>query len=842
MRINYRLMLIVLLILLVGTCRQDKEKRKIKLSNQSTISEINSQMSSTIYLEPALRRAVAVLFFENKTGDHDLEWLQKGLTEMFIRTLSQSQNLKVLGIDRLHEIIDRLGKTESAKDFDIDMAAIVAREAKVKTVLTGNILKSGDSLQINVKVYEAAVGRILKEVSVEGSGLENLFTMVDDLTRRIKNDMQISINQEQDRGITDLSTNSLAAWRYYTNGMDFLYQFLLATARDNFNMAVNSDSSFIAAYLPLCQILLNDGETDQMNKIFQKLLTLRNKATDQEKYQIDLFDARLKGNIQKIMDLSKQWLNQFADDRDANINLAEIYYGRQDYNQAIQYYNKVVEIDPQFKNAYNTLGYCYANIGDYDKAIQSMKKYIIQAPAEPNPYDSMGEIYSYKGDFKNAEKQFKKANKLNENLMFSRLHLGNVYLDKGEYKKALKQFQKSLEKASGSTEIANVHTNIGLTQWRLGKNEEAIINLKKSLEYRDNQYLVMTWLNDIYKDQNDSAGREKALQKNYELIKQSTKIFPACIYTLANMSLWYDINVEETIDVIDNVLKTTDNQIAQMWGSFFLALLYLRTNQLEKFDNISQEFTEKFAEILKVVQDVRLTYSFWRNFNIYNRHVYQFLNQGLNKYDQLISFCRQNKLKSTEMVFRSYLADLYFKTGNMDSALIQFKKAGIPEENKWLVIGPFEHKNGFNKKFPPEKEFKLDKKYHEKSNEYIWQHANDSYFDGYIDLQEILKQYNWSVGYGLIYVKSPVKKDAQFRVGTNDATKIWLNEKLVWNFNQGRDAIFDDDIFNVSLEPGLNKILIKICNRINLWGFYFRITDATGNGFSDVEFLSADDI
>ena len=114
--------------------------------------------------------------------------------------------------------------------------------------------------------------------------------------------------------------------------------------------------------------------------------------------------------------------------------------------------------------------------------------------------------------------------------------------------------------------------------------------------------------------------------------------------------------------------------------------------------------------------------------------------------------------------------------------------------------------------------------------------------EGYIDLKENLKRYNWSVGYGIIYVKSPDEKDVQLRVGTNDATKIWLNDKLVWNFNIGRDAIFDDDLVNVSLKPGLNKILIKVCNRISLWGFYFRITDENGNGMPDIKFVAANEI
>jgi hypothetical protein len=70
--------------------------------------------------------------------------------------------------------------------------------------------------------------------------------------------------------------------------------------------------------------------------------------------------------------------------------------------------------------------------------------------------------------------------------------------------------------------------------------------------------------------------------------------------------------------------------------------------------------------------------------------------------------------------------------------------------------------------------------------------------------------------------------------------KLWLNDALVWRSNRYRGAIFDDDIFQATLKPGLNKILIKICNRIGEWGFYFRVTDEQGNGVHDIQFIPAD--
>jgi len=836
------ILLFCLLFLLTQSCQKPSgSKRKIKLTDQATATRTDDQLTTTIHLEPTLRRAIAVMFFENQTGDESLEWLRKGLTEMFIRALSQSQYVSVLSTDRLYEILERLDKSSSSEAIDMDMAAIVAQEANVEALLTGNISRSGDSLRINVKLHEPNQGQIIQEASVEGPGLDNIFGMVDHLTQEIKSNLQLALSKDEtSRGIADLSTSSLEAWRYYTAGLDLLYKVLFTDAIAQFQKAVELDSTFVSAYLYLSSLLYNQGELQQGHEAFQKLLSLRNKATPQEKYQMDIFEAALiNRDTRRTIQASHQWLEQYPNDRDANFNLATLYYNLQKWDRAIHYYRKVLDIDPKYKLAYNMLGYLYANTGDYSNAITTLNKYKELAPDEPNPYDSMGEIFLYQGNYKQAEKHFKQAIEVNENFIHSLLHLGDTYLDKGEYKKALRMFNESLEKVTDPTDKANVHTQIGLTQWRLGQTDKAIMNLKKSLQYQD-EYRIITWLNEVYKDHNDDTGRIQLLKQNYDSVKVTVKTFPTRLTSLANLSLWYDINVKESISIVNEILKTTDNPTAQMWGRFFLALLYLKTDQLDEYKKLSEDFTQEFIEIIKTVRDIPLTYSTWRNYSIFNQYAYHCMDEGIEKYNQLITFCLDNELKMTEMAFRSLLADLYFHTGKREKAKAQLKMAGIPEENNWAVVGPFDNQNGFNKQFPPEKKTKLNQSYKGKTQSMTWQRADDGFHDGYIDLKKILKQYNWSVGYGLIYANSPEKRDVQIRIGTNDAAKIWLNDELVWRFNIGRDAIFDDDIVNVSLKPGLNKILIKVCNRISLWGFYFRMTDEKGNGIPDIQFVSPD--
>ncbi len=842
MRIKLYILINITIMLTFITCNRDQEKRKIKLSEQTSITQRNEQFTSTIHLEPTLRRAIAIMFFENKTGDQNLEWLQKGLTEMLIRSLSQSSSLSVLSTDRMFEILNQLGESSEALDFD--MAAIVAKEANVEAILTGNISRDGDSLQINVKVHEPNQGKILKEETVEGKGLEAIFGMVDDLSQKIKNALALSLEkQEHAKGIEDLSTSSLEAWRYYTTGVELFNKVMLNDAIKQFENAVAADSAFVSAYYKLCMLLFAQGNREKGFEYFQKLYALRPKATPGEQYQIDRLEGHVTGDLKKIIEASRRWVEHNPGDVDANFNLADIYFALGNYDKSLHYFKTILSIDPNCKPAYNMIGYCYARKGQLSDAIATLSQYKEMAPDEPNPFDSMGEIYYNYGDYKLADKNLKQSIERDKNFVASWLRLSDVYLEQGHHEKALEIINQFFEKATDPRSKADGYAQMGFIQWNLGNIDKAIEYFQKFVENRVYSYRAATWVNELYLEKNDSVNARKSLIKNYDFLRDS--VFtrePFYIRGLANLSLWYNVNADESIQLIERALEDSNSPGVQMWGHFYLALLYLKADRLDGYKKVSKNFTAKFEELLKDLRQVPLARETWKAFLIFNQYAYQFCEEGIEKYNELINYCMENELTIPEMIFRLFLADIYFKNDERDKAAEQLNIIGAPEERKWLVIAPFDNTNGFQKKYPPERKIKPNKTYRDRNLVLNWQHPDDGFNEGYINFKQIYKKYNWSVAYGVIYVKSSARREAQIQIGTNDSVKLWVNDKEVWRMNIGRDAIFDSDIAPVVLEPGLNKILIKVCNRINEWGFYFRIADEKGKGIAGIEFVSADRI
>ena len=827
---------------LIINCGRPAGQRKIKLSNENIAGESSPQLTTTIHLEPAKRRSIAVMFFQNKTGDQNLEWLKKGLTEMFIRSLSQSQYLSVLTTDRLFEVLQRIQETSDVNQFDMGMAAIVAKEANVETVLTGSIVKNGDSLQINVKLQDPNRGMVLKEESVEGTGLETLFSMVDNLTQHIKQEMQISIEKgEQEKGIAELSTHSLEAWRYYTIGEDFYNKLLTNEAMEQFEKAVDADPNFVDAHLRLFNTYIQQRKTDQASHTLRNLESLKDRATAREQYQIDLNEALMVADINRMLKTYQEWIQKFPDDAEASYNAANLYFGLHQYDEAIRYYQRTLEIDPKNKLVMNMLGYTHAQKGDFKQAISCLEKYIKMAPDEPNPYDSLGEIYLYLGEYKKAQKLFKKAIHVNDDFYPSWNHLANVYLDRGQYNQAREIFQKTLMRVPEGPLEFIYDNNIALTYLCTGQPDKAIEYYQRSLDNNLFQSNALERLFELYTSEQDSSKAYSVLRQYYRKMIQSpdsTFMNNQNFVNFANLSFRFGVHVNESLAVLERLYEESESPLTQLLIHLNMMFLYAKAGKKTSFLNSNQQFDHsKFFQLFKDVRQLGYN-DLWQYLFYLNRFFYDQPQERIEGYQTLIQSAQENGSKMFETGFRLLLADLFFHHGSEALTKQQLQMVGMPKESKWMVIGPFDNTNGFQRKFPPEKKIDVGRLVPYESRILKWQLATDGTRDGYINFREIYHTYNWSVAYGTIDVQSPDEREVEFRIGSNEAAKVWLNGEEVWKINIVRNAVIDDNVVPVTLKKGRNRILVKVCNRTGDWGYYFRITDQEGNGFLDIAFIS----
>jgi hypothetical protein len=161
---------------------------------------------------------------------------------------------------------------------------------------------------------------------------------------------------------------------------------------------------------------------------------------------------------------------------------------------------------------------------------------------------------------------------------------------------------------------------------------------------------------------------------------------------------------------------------------------------------------------------------------------------------------------------------------------------GYLDDEAWMIVGPFDNRDngGFDIQYSPEKEIDFTKEYAGAAGKVKWFRPDSKQKDGFVNLAGYLSPNQWTVAYACAYVDSPEARQVQFRTGSDDGIKVWLNGRLVLSRNIGRYASKDQDIIPVSLKSGGNQILLKVSNHTGSWGFYMRITNEAGQPYGDL--------
>lgn len=155
----------------------------------------------------------------------------------------------------------------------------------------------------------------------------------------------------------------------------------------------------------------------------------------------------------------------------------------------------------------------------------------------------------------------------------------------------------------------------------------------------------------------------------------------------------------------------------------------------------------------------------------------------------------------------------------------------------WKVIGPFDNKDkkGFPVVYPPEQAIDLAAEYDGQLGRVKWQTiaTDDDY--GVIDIADQIENYKGSLMYATTTYNAAQEQAVEFRLGTPNAWKLWVNGELVFEREEyHRGTRMDQYAVPVTLQAGPNTILIKVCQneQTDSWAqkyqFQLRVCDSTG--------------
>jgi len=433
-----------------------------------------------VFQAKAIERVpIAVINFTNRTGDSQFDYLCEAIPNLLITNLEQSKHLSIMTWERMHDLLDALGK-EDVELIDEDLGFELCRTDGIEAIVLGSFTKAGNIVVTEAKVLDVTTKKLIKTTSSKGEGVASILKMqIDELSREISRGVGLSERKVQATKlqITEVTTTSMDAYNYFLRGREEYEKMYYDDARMFLEKAIEIDSMFASAYLYLADVYRSLHDYKTRDKTLEKAKALSEKATEKERLYIEATYAYdVEDNPEKRFRILTQLASKYPKEKRTHQYLGWYYNGKDLFYRALEEFNTALELDPNYGEALNGIAYTYAEMGDYAQAIEYFKRYAAVSPGDANPFDSMGELYFRMGQVDEALAKYKEAIDVKPDFMSS-WSIAYIYALKEDYAEAMKWIDYRISMAPSSGIKAMNYWHKAFYSYFLGNFDQALNNL-----------------------------------------------------------------------------------------------------------------------------------------------------------------------------------------------------------------------------------------------------------------------------------------------------------------------------------------------------------------------------
>lgn len=480
-------------------------------------------------LAPKIENSIAVISFENQTGDKAYDYLQKAIPNLLITSLEQTEFLYVSTWERMRDLLKQIGK-EDVEIINSDSGFELCLRDGITAIVLGSYTKAGNVFVTDVKLLDVETKNLLMSASSTGEGIDSILkTQIDELSRKITQNFASSSQKfdETKTQISGVTTTSMEAYQYYLKGEEAGDKLYYEDAVKYFEEAITLDPEFAMAYSRLSFLYRVLRNSRAMNDAFEKMKTFSLKTTEKERLFIEGSYVLFKEeNLEKAVQIFKQIVDKFPKEKMAHHILGYIYGRMESFDEAIVEYNKALELDPFYGMSINQLAYVYADRGDYEKAFEYFNRYASVSPGDANPIDSMAELYFRMGKLDESILKFKEALEIKPGFGSS-TRIGYIYALKENYSEAIRWFDQYIEMTPAPGRKAEGYLLKSFIHAWLGKFIQALDDIRLAQELVEsvgNDLLKASidgWTAIILIEKGDFEQSKNYLDHWFELVKDS---------------------------------------------------------------------------------------------------------------------------------------------------------------------------------------------------------------------------------------------------------------------------------------------------------------------------------
>jgi TolB-like protein/class 3 adenylate cyclase/tetratricopeptide (TPR) repeat protein len=359
---------------------------RVRLAGQiSSAAQSPSPVSQPQALPLPDKPSIAVLPFQNMSGDPEQEYFADGMVEDIITALSRIRWLFVIARNSSF--------TYKRKSVDIKQ---VGRELGVRYVLEGSVRKANNRIRITGQLIDATSGNHIWADRFEG-GFEDVFQLQDQVTASVVGAIAPKLEQAEIERSRRKPTENLRAYDYYLQGISCLYKWSKEEVNEQglkfFRKAIELDPEFASAFARAAncyvQRKVSGWNVDRKSEAQQAGFFARKALELAKDDPIVLANAGFAlGFVLGLLEEGAAYLKK-STDLDPNLaagwywrGLTSIYLGEAGAIEQLHQAIRLSPLDPRIFIAFNGLAYSYFFAGNYDEASMWAEK----AKRESSPH------------------------------------------------------------------------------------------------------------------------------------------------------------------------------------------------------------------------------------------------------------------------------------------------------------------------------------------------------------------------------------------------------------------------------------------------------------------------
>ena len=286
---------------------------------------------------PSEKPSIAVLPFNNMSGDPNQEYFADGITEDLTTDLSRISGLFVVARN----------SSFSYKGRSVDVRT-VSQELGVRYVLEGSVRRSGDQIRINAQLVDGSSGGHLWAERFDGT-MADVFALQDNVNRKIVAALEVNLTVADEKRFDQVETTNPEAYDLLLRGIEQYNRFSRETiveARELFEQTVTLDPDYARAY---ANIALTYGTEVNFNW-----------TQDRER------------SIRLGLEFAEKALT--LDDSIPQIYLTRslLYLAQRKHQTALEAAQRTIEVHPNYADGHATLAFISSFSGELEQAFSAL--------------------------------------------------------------------------------------------------------------------------------------------------------------------------------------------------------------------------------------------------------------------------------------------------------------------------------------------------------------------------------------------------------------------------------------------------------------------------------------